>query len=149
MVSKDWRFKVKLSAVITVVVGILTGAVISPMVGLTEDAAESFYDRIRPVASARAEIIAKTPTSWLVVLYTQKHRDCSLMEVQAFDISMDRSVVRLDISKENGKPNSSMPIGNFRSSNYIVVPPPKHDLVMSYLHLCNGRVIRTPIFVKA
>ena len=137
-----------LGGVLTVAAGVAMGVIIAPLVGLTEDVAEGIYDKAFPVIDARAEIINKAPSGWLVLMHSEKHRDCRLLEVQAYDVAPSKEVQRLHFAREDGQQPKQMPPGNFRSSNYIVLPPPKHQLVISFMHECSGRTVRTPVAIK-
>lgn len=128
-----------------IVVGVIAGALITPFFGLGSDVAEGLYDKAFPVIDARAEVIHRTPTEWRVVMYSTKHRDCRLLEVQAYDIAPSMEVQRLSFAREDGAQAKQMPPGNFRSSNYIILPPPQHKLVLSFMHECSGRTVRTPV----
>lgn len=128
-----------------IILGLVVGFIAAPMVGLTTDVAESMYDRAYPVIEARADVVHKSPSEWRLIMYSRKHRDCRLLEVQAYDISSSRDILRLSFAREDGAAPSAMPPGNFRSATYLLTPAPKHSLMLAFLHECNGRTVRTPV----
>lgn len=116
--------------------------------GAPSDLAESIHDWANPVLDGEAKIVTRTDKEWLIVMYSRKHRDCRLLEVQAHDVGPGRDVNRLQFARQDGAQPSGMPVGNFRSATYIIMPPPSHRLQLSFLHECNGRTVRTPVKVK-
>lgn len=110
--------------------------------------AQSAYDSAFPVLEARAEITHKTPSEWLIVMYSNKYRDCQLIEVQAYDQTEDDEVKRLTFRREDGAAPSRMPPGKFRSATYVITPPPAHELHLEFLHQCDNRTVRTPVSIK-
>lgn len=129
-------------------IGAALGVFFAPLIGLTQDVAEEAYDWLRPVVDSHAEVTYRTASDWRVVMYSTKNRDCRLVEVQAYDVSPARDVVRLRFEREDGAPPSGMLTGKFRSSTYVVAPPPVHRLDLSFLHDCGGRIVRTKVPIK-
>lgn len=134
--------------VLAVALGALVGLGAGPFVGLTDDAAERLYDSAFPVVEASAEVTHRTSADWRVLMYSRKHRDCRLIEVQAYDMAPTRDVTRLRFEREDGAQPKGTPPGNFRSATYIISPPPKHTLALSFVHECSGRSVRTAVRIK-
>jgi hypothetical protein len=131
----------------TILVGVIIGSISAPLVGLSSQAFEDMYDRLYPVVEARVEVITKTETEWYILMYTSKKRDCKLLEVLAYNISPTKEVSKLVFERKDGGSVNPMPLGNFRSANYVLRPPPKDRLDISFLHECSGRTVRSPVHI--
>lgn len=133
-------------------IGVAIGAPLGLLVPSFGDAVRvglrSAFDRAFPVIEARAQVTHRTPSEWLVVMYSNKFRDCQLIEMQAYDAAPNGEVTRLEFAREDGKAPSGMPPGKFRSATYEVRPAPQHELKLSFLHRCDHRVVRTPVYVR-
>ena len=131
-----------------IITGVFVGVIAAPLIGVTAGGVESLYDRLFPVVEARAEVVSKTPKNWQLIMYSRKHRDCPLLEVQAFDSQDDGEVVRLGFVREDGAQTAQMVPGKFRSVVFLLTPAPKQALKLYYLHGCDGRLVRTQVEVS-
>ena len=130
------------------VFGVCVGLFLSISTRMSDELAYDLYDQAYPVLDARAEIKSKDPGGWTVVMWSRKHRDCRLLEVQAFDVSQTIEIRRLQFERKDGAQPSGMPPGQFRSSEYRISPAPINRLKLSFLHECDGRSVRTPVAVE-
>lgn len=131
-----------------VAVGVVVGLLVAPVLGLTVDTLQEVYDLYSPIVEATAQVVNKSDKNWQVVMYSKKKRDCRLLEVQAYDVSPAQEVIRLSSAREDGAPPTAMAPGHFRSVAYLITPAPKYKLMLSFLHECNGRTVRSQVAVK-
>lgn len=129
------------------VFGVCLGIFLSLSTRMTDEVAYDLYDKAYPVIDARAEILSKDNQGLSVLMYSKKHRDCRLLEVQAFDVSPTNEVKRLQFERKDGAQPSGMPPGQFRSAEYRISPLPVNRLKLSFLHECDGRSVRTPVLL--
>lgn len=129
------------------VLGVCVGLFLSFGTRMADETAYDLFDRAYPVIDAKAEIRAKDQSGLSVVMWSKKHRDCRLLEVQAFDVSPSNEIRRLQFERKDGAQPSGMPPGQFRSAEYRISPIPSHKLKLSFLHECDGRSVRTPVAI--
>lgn len=134
-----------LAAAVGMTVGFGGGAAWDYTTGIGEDLAHQIYRKVYPVIEATYTVESKSEDGWTLTMRSVKKEDCALVEVQAFDVSPGGTLSRLVFARADGKAPSGMAPGKFRSAVYLLTPPPKHALKLSFVHSCNGRTVRTPI----
>lgn len=143
MTRMFWRFA--LPALVGAVVGLTTD---DPISDAAKKAVNELHDKAYPVIESTLEVTDKQADHWTAVMQSVKHRDCRLLEVQAFDVSPTNEIHRLSFARADGKEASGMQPGAFRSATYRISPPPVHRLAVSFVHECDGRSVRTVVKVK-
>lgn len=143
MTRMFWRFA--LPALVGAVIGLTTA---DPISDAATKAVNELHDKAYPVIESTLEITSKHDDHWTAVMQSIKHRDCRLLEVQAFDVPQTNEVRRLSFARADGKEPSGMQTGAFRSATYRISPPPVHRLAVSFVHECDGRSVRTVVKVK-
>lgn len=137
------------SMLLAVAVGAAIGIWAVMPTGTDEQAlTTALYDKAFPVIQASATVVTRTDTDMRVRMHSWKHRDCQLLEVQAYDVDSGGHVTRLLFERADGAQPSNMPPGKFRSAEYRIAPVPAHRLALSFMHSCQGRTVRTPITLE-
>ena len=131
-----------------VIIGALLAVLLAPVAGLLQDQAEASYDATVPVATVKAVRLPAPPGEILLTMQTTKHRDCDLINVQAFDRASDGSQVRTSIQKlSEDRSLQTIPAGEtVRSQLWRVVPVTGTSITVWAEHTCGDRVVRTRLF---
>ena len=131
-----------------VIIGVLLAVLLAPLAGLLQGQIEDRYDEAFPVATVRAVRVPSPPGEIMFTMTTTKHRDCSLLGVQAYDREKDGSQVRTRIEKlSEQRELQTIPEGEtVRSNLWRIHPVTGTAIVVWAEHDCSGRVVRTKLF---
>lgn len=131
---------------VAALVGIIVALAIMPWLLTLDDAYFSWRDRVNPVAVINAKRIPSDPGEQRHLLTVQRLRDCRVVQMAAFQILPDGTLVRINSARVDGQVIRNVPAGMTLHAEWRWWPlKPDDRLAVFGEYDCDDRLVRVPV----